>query len=71
MRWFIGIGLLLLAGCQNVIGPFQHRDPRRVDDPLLTISEQERLGRDRYALPERSVTVAPPTLIDRPDPTYR
>ena len=33
----------------------------RVDDPRLSISEQEMLGRDRYALPEESPRVAPPS----------
>ena len=50
---------LFLAGCSNVVGPFDHRKAERVDDPLLTISEQQRRGRDRLALPEESVTVAP------------
>jgi hypothetical protein len=55
------IGLLFLAGCQSVAGPFEHRKPERVDDPLLTINEQQRRGRDRLALPDESVTVAPRT----------
>lgn len=55
------IGLLLLTGCQNIMGPFQSRRPERVDDPLLTINEQKRRARDRLALPDEAVTVAPPT----------
>jgi hypothetical protein len=65
------LGALCLAGCQNVIGPFQARDPRRVDDPCLPISEQERLGRDRLAFPEESPTFAPLTYVDRPGPHGR
>jgi len=61
MRRILAIGLLLLVGCENIIGPFQHRKPERIDDPLLTIDEQQRRGRDRSALPEQSVTVAPKT----------
>jgi hypothetical protein len=64
MRRLIFAGLLFLTGCQNVVGPFQHRDPARVDDPLLSISEQKRLGRDRLAFPEESPKVAPPTYVD-------
>jgi hypothetical protein len=53
--------LLLVAGCQGVSGPFAHKhDPVRVDNPHLTIPEQERLGRDRLAIPElTSKNVAP------------
>jgi hypothetical protein len=61
-------GLLLVAGCQNILGPFQPRDPKRVDNPNLSISEQESLGRNRYAFPQSSPNIAPPMLIDRPDP---
>jgi hypothetical protein len=50
-----------------VVGPFEHRDPQRVDDPLLSIGEQERRGRDRLALPEQSVTVAPRTDVNFPN----
>jgi hypothetical protein len=67
MRRFIVLGLILLAGCRSVIGPFEHRDPQRVDDPLLTIGEQERRGRDRLALPEQSPTVAPRTDVNFPN----
>jgi hypothetical protein len=58
-------GVLVLAGCQNIVGPFQPRDPHRVDDPRLPIAEQQRLGRDRYALPEDSPKLAPP-VTNRP-----
>ena len=60
MRRILLTAVLLLAGCQNVLGPFAPRKPERVDDPLLTISEQQRKGRDRLALPEESPNVAPP-----------
>lgn len=59
-------GTVLLTGCQNVIGPFQSRKPERVDDPLLSIPEQQRRGRDRLALPEASANYAPPTRVDVP-----
>jgi hypothetical protein len=59
-RLFV-LGVLFLAGCHNVIGPFEPRKPERVDDPLLSINEQQRRGRDRLALPEESARVAPGT----------
>ena len=71
MRRLIVVGVLLLAGCRSVVGPFEHRDPQRVDDPLLSIGEQERRSRDRLALPEWSSKVAPPTYADPPGPSGR
>jgi hypothetical protein len=60
MRRLFLVSVLFLAGCGgNVIGPFQHRPPERVDDPMLTIGEQQRLGRERLALPDESSRVAP------------
>jgi hypothetical protein len=57
MRCCLLLALIFLAGCQSVRGPFQGRPPERVDDPNLSIPEQERLGRDRLALPDRSPVV--------------
>lgn len=70
MRRLYLVSVLLLAGCQNVLGPFGDRKPERVDDPLLSISEQQRRGRDRLALPDESV-LAPPTGVTSPGPHSR
>jgi len=70
MHRIILAAAVLLAGCQNLVGPFQ-RPRDRVDDPLLSISEQQTRGRDRLAVPEESATVAPRTLIERPGPHGR
>jgi hypothetical protein len=67
MRKLYLIGFLCLAGCQNVVGPFEHRKPERVDDPLLSISEQQRRGRDRLALPD-DTGIAPRTGLVTPTP---
>jgi hypothetical protein len=62
MRRLLILGvLLLLPGCKNLQGPFQPKSPQRVDDPLLTIGEQERNGRARVGLPEDSPAVGPRT----------
>lgn len=53
--------LILAAGCQNVVGPFAPRTPMRVDDPRYPIGEQESKGRDRWAIPDTSTKVLPPT----------
>lgn len=67
MHRFILLGALVLtAGCQSVVGPFQSRQPERVDDPRFTIAEQQRRGRDRLALPDDTGAVGPPAGILRP-----
>ena len=71
MRRLSWIGFLLLAGCQSVVGPFEHRKPERVDDPLLSINEQQRRGRDRLALPDESAALAPRTGVQLPGPHGR
>ena len=59
--------LLLVAGCQGLAGPAVHKqNPVQVDDPHLTIPEQQRLGRDRLALPDSSETVVPRISTDPP-----
>ncbi len=67
MRKLYLVGFLFLAGCQNVVGPFEHRKPERVDDPLLSITEQQRRGRDRLALPD-DTGLAPRTGVVAPGP---
>jgi hypothetical protein len=66
MRHCVLVGVLLLAGCQNIVGPFQPRGPERIDDPLLSINEQQKRGRDRLALPDDSPTVGPTTGLEVP-----
>jgi hypothetical protein len=66
-RIFLTGVLLLLAGCQNVMGPRERRQiPGPVDDPRLSIGEQERKGRDRLALPETDPSVGPRTYFQTP-----
>jgi hypothetical protein len=68
MRRLVMIGVLLLAGCQTIEGPRARRaDPQRVDDPRLTISEQERRARERLALPDDSPNFGPRTYFDPPE----
>ena len=67
MRQFFLLGVLLLVGCQGVEGPRFHRDnPVQIDDPRLTIEEQQRRSRDRIALPDSSPNVGPPTYLESP-----
>ncbi len=66
MRRVFLVAILAMAGCQNTIGPFAPRAPERVDNPRLSIAEQEFLGRDRYAIPQESPKVAPPSGLIYP-----
>jgi hypothetical protein len=70
MRRLSLLGILLLAGCHNIQGPFQPKPPLRVDDPHISIEEQKRRGRDQLALPDESTKVGPSTGIE-PSPTVR
>lgn len=53
------LGVLCLTGCQNYSGPLKPRSPARVDDPRLSIGEQQKLGRERLGVMEQSPTVLP------------
>ncbi len=67
MRRLYLIATLFLCGCANLVGPFQPRQPVRVDDPRLTIGEQERNGRSYLPLPVESEAVAPtPQGLEHP-----
>lgn len=64
----LGLGILLLvSGCQGMNGPWVHKqNPVRVDDPHLTIDQQERLGRDRLAIQEMDSNIVPRTYTELP-----
>jgi len=70
MHRLLLVGVLVLAGCQGVVGPVQRTaitDP--IDDRRLSIDEQKQRERDRLALPDASPTVGPQTYAG--NPTYR
>lgn len=72
MRRLFVLGLLALAGCRGVQGPFAPKDPVRVDDPRVSISEQERRARENLALPDNSRMIAPNSETAPPGtPLYR
>ena len=65
-RLYLAVSLCF-CGCAGVVGPFQARQPVRVDDPRLTIGEQERNGRSYLPLPVESEAIAPtPQGLERP-----
>ncbi len=67
MRRILLLGaLIVMTGCQNVVGPFRPKSPLRVDDPSIPISEQQSRGRARYALPDESPSVGPYSGPARP-----
>jgi len=56
MRRLLLVGALIaLSGCQNVVGPFRPKNPQRVDDPSVTINEQQSRDRARYARPDETI----------------
>lgn len=59
MRRLFLLGLLLLAGCQNIAGPFRRGPVDRPDSPRYSIAEQERRGRAGWALPDESFLGGP------------
>jgi hypothetical protein len=61
MRHILILGILCLAGCQSINGPFAPRSPMRVDDPRDSIAVQESKGRDRFAMPDESRQAGPPS----------
>jgi hypothetical protein len=70
MRRFFLLAALLFMGCGTVTGPFR-REPQRVDDPRLTIPEQEQRGRDRLSYQEIEPNVLPRTYSELPGPHSR
>jgi hypothetical protein len=68
MRRLLFVGLLLLAGCQGTVGPLQRAftPAPPIDDPRLSITEQQQRERDRLALPDSSPEVGPRTYAGNP-----
>lgn len=64
------IGLLFTIGCQSDRGSLFYRKPSRVDDPTLSIDEQQRRGRERYSYIEDG-SLTPRAYVDRPGTTGR
>jgi hypothetical protein len=72
MRSILYLCVAFLIGCQGVVGPRERAgDPKRFDDPRLSIPEQQQLGRDRIALPESSKTLVPRDYSDFAGPYTR
>ncbi len=70
MRKLVLLGIVLLAGCQNTVGPLAPRQPQRIDDPAVPTYEQQRRERDRLSLPDQSRYLLPYTDTAVPD-TWR
>jgi hypothetical protein len=67
MRGILLAGLLLVAGCADIMGPRKRAlSPQAVDSPYLTLREQEVRGRDRLAYPDPSRDVGPRTWAEVP-----
>ncbi len=65
MRRLILCGLIVLAGCEGVIGPRQRPClPGKIDDPWLSPDEQKARLRDRVATPLNSPAIGPRTYAE-------
>jgi hypothetical protein len=70
MRRLMVLGLLVLAGCQNTVGPLQNRNREKADKPYYNIDQQMERGRDRYPMLDDSPQVGPNTGTSSYGPTY-
>ncbi|MCI0637685.1 MAG: hypothetical protein L0Y72_06935 [Gemmataceae bacterium] len=70
MRWLFLVLLISFAGCQNVRAPWGPQAPVRVDDPILSMYEQRRLGRDRLPLPDDTRTAGPDGVAALPGGSF-
>ena len=70
MRRLLRVGVLLLAGCQNLSGP-PKRPIEQVNNPYLSVGEQMRKGRDQLAFPDGNPSVLPRTGAEIPNATGR
>jgi hypothetical protein len=59
LKRFMLILALLMSGCESLRGPFAPKPASRIDDPNLSISEQEVRGRDRIGLPDNTNPLPP------------
>ena len=67
MRQLFLCGLLVMTGCQGVVGPRQRPClSGAIDDPWLTPDEQQARLRDRLAIPLNSWTIGPRTFAEEP-----
>jgi len=72
MRRLLRVGILLLAGCQSVVGPAKRGfSTDSVDQPRYNTGEQMRRARDQLAFPDVSNSVGPRTGAEIPNATGR
>jgi hypothetical protein len=72
MRRTLYFAVVLLVGCQGVVGPRDRlRDPVPVDVPCLPMDEQQKRIRALLALPDQSPTIAPKAYPDFLGPNGR
>jgi len=73
-KWLLGLVAFVSAGsigCSTLDGPRKNKEKPKPDLPSYSIEEQERRGRDKYAIPNDDFRTGPPTFIGKPSPTGR
>lgn len=62
---------LVPVGCDRFLGPVESRNQGRADAPGYSLEEQQKRGRERYAISEDDFRIGPKGFIDRPSPIGR
>lgn len=70
-QWLLLVMVLLAAGCRNFAGPCEAIRKPRADAPGLSIEEQQRRVRDKYAIPSDDFRIGPAVGVDAASPTGR
>jgi hypothetical protein len=71
MRRFLLVALLLVSGCEGLMGPRRRAMyPEKVDAPCMPIPQQEYKARERLAFPDPSWSRGPRTWAEVPADQY-
>ena len=76
-RLLLLLAAIALTGCNRFSTPRETRQMGRVDpkdargQPIYSIDEQEKRGRERLSISEDDFRIGPKGYIDRPSPTGR
>lgn len=76
MRRLVLLAILVISttsalGCSRFAGPLAIRNWGRADAPGYNLEEQQRRGRERYAITEDDWRIGPKGDMNRPSPTGR
>lgn len=70
-RILTAVLILASVGCRSDRSGLMYPKSGRPDDPMFSIEEQQRRGRERIATIEDGNSLSPKAYVDRPSPTGR